>query len=739
LNHPNILTIHEIGEMDGRRFIASEYVNGTTLRDRLTDEPLDVGGALNISIQIADALAAAHAAGIVHPDIKPENVIVREDGIAKVVDFGLAKLKGSSDPEADTRPQVKTKSGTILGTAFYMSPEQARGKVVDERTDIFSLGVVMYRMLSGRLPFRGETMADTLAAILKNEPRSLGSLNADLPAEFERIIDKTLEKDRDERYQSAKELLVDLKHLRKQIELTSELKRTSTTSEFQDTKPIRAYQDHDRSTPKRTFVIAVLSIVFVGSLGIGYWLYTTPSGKQIDSIAVMPFENASANTDVDYLSDGMTEMLINSLSELPNLNVKARSSVFRYKGKDIELPRIGQELNVQAILTGRIVQRGDNLTLSWDLVDAKTERHLAGGQYNRKLADVVALQSEIARDVARKLRDRLSGADEQKITKTHTSNPEAYQLYLKGRFHILKNTPPDTLRAIPYFEKAIETDPRYALAYVGLADAYRGLALGSEMRPTEYFPKGKAAAQRALEIDGNLAEAHAILGWITFWYDWDWAAAENDCKRALDLDPDSGDAHMIYAHILSTTGRHQEALAEANRASELDPLNLRNLVIEVSFNIYAGQVETASSKLDKVFELDPNYWWAHQWAARAYLNKGQFGEAEASARRAIELNEENSRSAAYLGYTLARSGKQREARVELEKLLKRSSERYTAPVSIAMIYIGLGERSEALKWLEHGVEQREPRLVFLKVDPIFNDLRDEVRFKELLNKVQFPE
>jgi serine/threonine-protein kinase len=329
--------------------------------------------------------------------------------------------------------------------------------------------------------------------------------------------------------------------------------------------------------------------------------------------------------------------------------------------------------------------------------------------------------------------------DEQNIAKTYTANPEAYQLYLKGRFHILKNTPPDTLRAIPYFEKAIDIDPRYALAYVGLADAYRGLALGSEMRPSEYFPKGKTAAQRALEIDGNLAEAHAILGWITFWYDWDWAAAENECRRALELDPDSGDAHMVYSHILSTTGRHQEALAEAKRASELDPLNLRNLVIEVSFNIYAGQADEALSKLDKVFELDPNYWWAHQFAARAYIGKGDFGKAEASARRATQLNDENSRSTGFLGYALARSGKQTEARVELEKLLKRSTERYTSPLSIAMLYIGLGQRGDALKWLERGIEHHDPRMVFLKVDPIFNDLRDDPRFAELLRRVRLPQ
>ena len=492
------------------------------------------------------------------------------------------------------------------------------------------------------------------------------------------------------------------------------------------------------SIHKNWFAGMIVLALLLGGFFV-YQSFYASSSKPIESIAVMPFENQSGSVDVEYLADGMTDMLINSLSELPNLNVKARSSVFRYKGKDIELPKIGQELNVQAILTGRIVQRADNLTLHWDLVDAKTEIHLAGGQYDRKLADVVALQSEIARDVARKLGGRLSGADEQKITKTYTTNPEAYQLYLRGRFHILKNTPSDTLRAIPYLEKAIALDPRYALAYVGLADAYRGLALGSEMRPAENFPKGKAAAQKALEIDGSLAEAHAILGWITFWYDWDWAAAENECKRALELDPDSGDAHMVYAHLLSTTGRHQEALAEAKRASELDPLNLRNLVIEVSFNIYAGQADLALSKLDKVFELDPNYWWAHQWVARAYLEKGEFGKAVGSARKAIELNDENSRSFAYFGYALARSGRQREARAELEKLLKRSSERYTSPVSIAIIYIGLGERSEALKWLERGIEQREPRLVFLKVEPVFNDLREDSRFVTIMRRVGFPE
>jgi len=457
----------------------------------------------------------------------------------------------------------------------------------------------------------------------------------------------------------------------------------------------------------------------------------------IESIAVLPFQNASGNPDVEYLSDGMTESLINSLSKLPKLNVKARSSVFRYKGKEVEPQKIVEELNVQAILSGRVVQRGDDLTLYLSLVDGRSGNQLWGEQYNRKLADLLTLQSEIARDVSRKLRARLSGADEQKVTKSYTASAEAYQLYLKGRHHLVKLTPPETQKGMAYFQQAIELDPSYALAYAGLADAYRSLGLAGEMPPHEFFPKAKAAAQRALEIDDALAEAHSALGSNLFWYEWDWSAAESQFKQAIELNPNSADAHWGYAHLLSNTGRHAEGLAEAKRARELDPLNLRTNALEGQFLLHAGRTDEALAKLQTTFELDPTYWFAHMFASSAYLEKGMYSEAIAEARKASEFSNGSSHALVFLGYALAKSGKHAEARAVLEELIKRSSERYTSLYNIALVYNGLGEHEETLAWLERGYEKRDPKMVFLKVEPKWNNLRADPRFQALLQRVGF--
>lgn len=435
----------------------------------------------------------------------------------------------------------------------------------------------------------------------------------------------------------------------------------------------------------------------------------------------------------------MTEALIGSLSQLPNLSVKARSSVFRYKGKDVSPQTVGNELSVQAVLSGRVIQRGEQLTLSLELVDVRTQNVIWSENYNRRQADLVSLQNEIARDVSSKLKIKLSGADERKLTKIYTANAEAYQLYLKGRYHVLKLRPSETNKAISYFQQAIEIDPGYALAYVGLATSYRSFPLAGEMSPTEFFPKAKAAAQRAVEIDDALAEAHAGLGYLIYRYDWNWNEAEIECKRALELDPNNAEAHEAYAHLLSTTGRHAEALAAIKRARELDPLNLRIGAVETQFLVYAGQIDEALYRAQKTLELDPNFWFAHNYAASAYIEKGMYAEAIAEARRARELYDTSTHPTAFLGYALAKSGKQPEARAELRALLKLSTERYVPPYHIALIYSGLSETEETIAWLERGFQQREPRLVFLKVEPKWNNLRDDSRFQDLLRRVGLPQ
>jgi TolB-like protein/Flp pilus assembly protein TadD len=440
---------------------------------------------------------------------------------------------------------------------------------------------------------------------------------------------------------------------------------------------------------------------------------------------------------MEYLSDGITDSLINSLSQLPNMKMIAHASVFRYKGREADPQEVGRELNVQAIVMGRITHLGDNLSISTELVDVRTNGRLWGGQYNRKLTDLLALQNEIAREVSRELRLRLSGADEQKLTKNYTANPEAYQLYLRGRYHLFKLTPWGIEAGISYFQQAIEIDPNYALAYVGLANAYRGLALSGDMSATEVFPKSKDAAQRAVELDDTLAEAHAVLGFTIFWYDWNWKEAENQLKRALGLNPNSPDAHWFYAVFLSSMGRHSEALNEANRARELDPLNPLIGAVEGQVLVQAGRPDEALSSLQKAIELEPNFWFAHMFASDAYTEKGMLIEAVAEARKATEVPGANSHSLSSLGYALARLGKQAEARSVLEGLLKLSTERHVSAHNIALIYNGLGELDETFAWLERAFQQREPRMVLLKVEPRWNNLRGDPRFQDLTRRVGF--
>ena len=473
-----------------------------------------------------------------------------------------------------------------------------------------------------------------------------------------------------------------------------------------------------------------------GIVGLAAYLHGRSTDIPIDSIAVLPFVNESGNSDVEYLSDGMTESLIDSLSQLPHLSVKARSSVFRYKGKAADPQQVASELSVQAILNGRVVQRGDNLTLYLSLVDGRNGNQIWGDHYDRKMTDLISLQSEIARDVSNKLRVKLSGADEQRLTKSYPANTEAYELYLKGRYHVFKMKLPEAQTGISYFQQAIQIDPNYALAYVGLANAYRSFALSGDM-PTEFFPKAKEAAQKAVDIDDRLAEAHAVLGFTIFWYDWNWKEAEDQFKRALELNPNSADAHWFYATFLSSMGRNSEALNEVKRARELDPLNSIISAGEGQFLIHGARADEALASLQKTIQLEPNFWFAHMLASDAYSEKGRFTEAIAEARKATELSGANSHSLASLGYALARSGKPEEARAVLDRLLKLSTERHVSPHNIALVYIGLGEPEEALAWLERAFEQRDGRMVFLKVEPKWNNLRGNPRFQDLLQRLSF--
>ena len=774
LNHPNIAHIYEIREVDGLSFIAMEFIEGRTLRDYLHDSKTeDLPRVLRHLQHVAEGLAKAHAAGIVHRDLKPDNVMITRDGHAKILDFGLAKLiepqqtsatSSEASEQATAILQQHSTPGVVLGTVGYMSPEQAQGKTkeIDHRSDIFSFGCILFEAATGRKAFEGKDAIDSLHKLVHAPTPQIKEFNPVAPDELQRIVRRCLAKQPDERYQTIKDVAIELKELRRELESAAVDPTTSPAVLGEITSPLstdanlrQSLNAASRAAPaslstraseyigagiKQHKLATVISVVVlgVGIVGLAAYLHARSIDIPIDSIAVLPFVNESGNSDIEYLSDGMTESLIDSLSQLPHLSVKARSSVFRYKGKEADPQQVASQLSVQAILTGRVVQRGDDLTLYLSLVDGRNGNQIWGDHYERKLTDLISLQTEIARDVSSKLRVKLSSADEQRLTKRYTANTEAYELYLRGRYHVFKMKLSEAQTGISYFQRAIEIDPNYALAYVGLANAYRSFALSGDM-PAEFFPKAKAAAQRAVEIDDRLAEAHAVLGFTIFWYDWNWKEAENQFKRALELDPNSADTHWFYATFLSSTGRNSEALNDVKRARELDPLNLIISAGEGQFLIHAGRADEALASLQKTTELDPNFWFAHMLASDAYTEKGMFTEAVAEARKATEFSGANSHSLASLGYALGRSGKQAEARSLLDGLLKLSTERHVSAHNVALIYNGLGERDEALAWLERAFEQRDPRMVFLKVEPKWNNLHSDPRFQDLLRHVGFPQ
>ncbi|HRH43434.1 MAG TPA: protein kinase [Pyrinomonadaceae bacterium] len=616
LNHPNILVIHEIGETEDSNYIVSEFIEGKTLREKLVTATLKTSEILDISIQISKALIAAHTANIVHRDIKPENIIVRPDGFVKILDFGLAKLveQKAIDFEDSEGKQNETAPGLILGTVNYMSPEQAKGAKIDNRSDIFSLGVVIYEMIAGKMPFAGDSISETFANLINSEPQPLENYSLNVPEELKRIVIKTLGKNRDDRYQTAKDLLFDLKDLQKRLNFETELIRIDKNSpkkgsetkteqlpavqslqsvhsiavlpvsntlkaepgavdlmnsqgfstkesspgeasklttklKFRDTLIFKFYNNR-----KKIFISSVI-ICLMALIAFGYFRLSlgtvslSNNGKK--SLAILPFINAGQDPNVEYLSDGITESIINNLSQLSGLKVMSRNSAFRFKNNQTDTQKIALQLGVETLVTGDIKQLGDKLIINVRLINAGDDSQIWGNQYVKTSSNLLAAQNEIAQAIATNLRIKLTNSEQQQLNKHGTENVEAYQLYLRGHFHVFKLTPPEIQQGISNFQQAIEIDPNYALAYVGLADAYRSLAVGSDMRPTEFFPKSKAAAKKAIEIDDTLSDAHTALGMTLFWGEWDWEEAENQYKRALELNPDDVNSHIFYAHFLS--------------------------------------------------------------------------------------------------------------------------------------------------------------------------------------------
>ncbi len=739
LNHPNIITVYEIGEEAGVHFIAFEFIPGRTLRFSLKSGGMDLREALEISIQIISALQAAHEAGITHRDIKPENVMIRPDGYVKVLDFGLAKLTektdGKIDIEAETRIHAQTEPGTVMGTVTYMSPEQTRGVAVDGRSDIFSVAVLLYEMITGRLPFNGKTTSDVIAAILLSEPPPPSHSVSNIPAELDWSLSKALRKDSEERYQTIKSFLSDLKHIKSRLEFETELARLNRS------EMLRAETGGSGGLFSEVVTRGFSNESNTLILPTGYSSFPqrlSGSLSEIDSLAILPLANACSDPGMEYLSEGITESIINSLSQLPKLRVIPRSTVFmRYKGQEVDPQQAGRELNVRAVLTGRVLQLGDSLIVKTELIDVVQQSQLWGEQYRRRLTDIFALQEEIAEEISRKLRLRLTGEERERMVKRYTDNTAAYHLYLKGRHYAGKRTPEWIRKGMEHFQQAIDLDPNYALAYAGLADAYAFFASSTGgQRPHETYPKAKAAAQKALELDETLGEAHCSLGFSCLLYDWDLAESERQFKRAIELTPNYANAHDGYAFYLKATGQHDAAIRECQRAQELDPLSLFTMLSLSWAYYFARRYDDALAQVGRVMEMDPNFGFAHWHLGMIYLQKERHDDAIASLRKAVNLTGGIPTFLSHLGHACGKAGKQREARQMLAQLESLSKRQYVSSYFIAMIHLGLGDLDRMFECLEKAHEERSGSLAFLQVEPILDGLREHAKFVSLAERVR---
>jgi eukaryotic-like serine/threonine-protein kinase len=745
LNHPNILTIHELGEVNGEQFIATEFVEGETLRERLQRAPLNSAETLDIAVQIAGALAAAHKAGIVHRDIKPENIMLRHDGYVKVLDFGLAKLTEQQEPATETRTteNVDISSGLVMGTVKYMSPEQARGRQVDPRSDIFSFGVVLYEMIAGRPPFEGKNSNELISAILKEEPSPL----TDVPDEAKRLISRALRKKKEDRYQTIEDLLADLKSLKEDTTVanvgaqhqggtwtgpafsTREVAAISTATTIEYV--VSEIKRHKTATALG-FVTLVILLSGVGYLGYRYFFNSRSiNSRSIHSIAVMPFVNESGDPKLEDLSDGLAGNLIETLSKVPELEVKALSTVVRYKGANSDVRRIGQELNVEAVLFGKLIETGEDLTLQVELVDSRNGNNLWRRTYQQKKSGLVVMQSELTRDLVGKLGAPITDKTRAKLAKHDTENSDAYMFYLRGVNHARKITAQDINEAIQFFSQAIQKDPEYAKAYAALASARRSLTMCCDGQPSEVL-QAKLAAQKAVDLDPELAEGHSALAAVIWMYDWNWAEAEKEFQRALDLDPNSSISHFQYGDFLGFMGRTDEAAVQKDRAAELEPF-------EPFFASRVGrgrEPEKALKQILYAISLNPNYWFSHAMAAGVYRQRKEYDKAIAEAQLAKKLSPEQTWSDVILSSIYVDAGKPGEARAILDQLLLRSKSRFVPPCHIARVYNHLGDTEQALDWLEKAYAIHDPGMISLK-QPSWKNVENDPRFQDIKRRVGF--
>ncbi|MEK6323140.1 MAG: protein kinase [Acidobacteriota bacterium] len=737
LDHPNICSVYEIGEADGRSFIVMQYVEGETLASRIHHKPLELRESLDIVVQVADALAEGHSRGIIHRDIKPQNIMITARGQVKVLDFGLAKILREREVlESESATQsLLSEPGMIMGTVPYMSPEQVRGETLDARSDIFSFGAVVYEVVAGRQPFAAESAAATLSAILTQEAAPLARYTADVPEELQRIVRKCLEKDRERRYQMMRDVAVDLENVRREREAAqlsgSRGEQTTRTMAAATTDQLSSRHGLFRS--RLAAGIVVLALIAIAAIVYALIPRSGPSTVrfEIKSLAVLPLENLSGDPAQEYFADGMTEAIISNLGRIRALKVISRTSVMRYKGSPKSLPEIARELNVDAVIEGSVQRSGGRVRVTAQLIHAATDAHLWASDYDRDLTDVLKLQSEVARAVADEIRIQVTAEERARLASARSVDPQAQEAFLLGRYHFSKRNEQDLKQAIEYFERATQLAPDYAAAYAGLSDAWlqRGIFGATDFKEVESL--SRTAALKAIGLDAQLAEAHISLANIKFDYDWDWAGAEQEVRRALELDPGSLQAHIVYGHLLMALGRHNEAIGEGQSAEQLDPLSSESQSALGRFLYRARKYEEAVPHLKRAVELEPRSVGANFRLGDVYAQLGRYDEAIAAFERIgeLRLNERNFHAGIARVYALM--GRQREARQMIGGVKADA-------INIAAVYATLGDKDEAFKILEKAVEQRNSLLVFLKEDPPFEKLHSDPRWKELLRRMNFP-
>ncbi|HVT43490.1 MAG TPA: protein kinase [Thermoanaerobaculia bacterium] len=728
ISHPNVAQIYEIGEEGGAPYIAMEYVEGESLAARLQAGPLPPAKITSIGIEVAGALEEAHARGVVHRDIKPANLVIDRRESIKVLDFGVAKLQQEVGGDEPTR--VRTATGRVIGTVDYMSPEQALGRDVDGRSDLFSLGCVLYEMTTGRRPFRGQSVTETLSKVIHDDPEPIGRFSDDAPPELIRIIRKCLEKDRERRYQSARDLLIDLRNLERDDASTAPTAVIAPA-------PTAA-------SPRRTHWLiggAVLLAVVAGAFIL--WSQrrdaTIPAAPTIRSLAVLPLEEIGRDEADEYFADGLTELLVTELAKVPSLRVISRTSVLSYAPQNKRLPEIARDLGVEGIVQGTVQRVGGRVRITARLMHGPTDSHLWAHSFESGLDDLFGLQTQIARAVVTHIEGNLSPRHAARLDARPAVNAEASQSYLRGRFEWNKRTPESMKNALELYREALQVDPSFALAHAGIANYYSVLPFYSSVAPRESFPQAKEAALKALQLDPSLAEAHASLGYIRLYYDWDWTGAEKEFRRARELQPSFADLHHWYSRFLTTMGRHEEALAELEKAHKLDPLS-RVLPANKGMILYfARRYDEALGQLQTALELDPAFPVAHWGLGLCYVVQGKFDDSLASLEKAIEISPRSINTLASLGHVYALAGRKEKAQEILAQMDEQSKLRYVSAYHFALIHVGLGNHDDAIRWLEKAYDERSTLLTYVGMDPRFDPLRSDPRLGSILDRAGVPQ